>query len=101
VGGAGEGRHQQLQAVGVTVAGDFPLLQLELVEAGFDLVAGDAVLRHLAQHIEHQLLKIAHLICLTALDTTDKAQFFLGIVKAAEGRGGCAEFGGFQGHLQR
>ena len=98
VGGAAECLQYELQAVGKTVSADFPLVQFELVQDGFEPVLGNAVISDLCDDLQHQFLQVVGMCRLAA---AAEHQLPHGILQATQGGGRQSQFGGFQGMLQR
>ena len=98
--GTGQAGQYQMQAVRVATARYLALGQLQLMETSGHLFLGQAIVSHILQHLQNHGFNLVCLLRVRALNTTGKAQFFLGVLKPAHGRGGSTQVGGFQSLLQ-
>ena len=96
-----QGLQNQIQAVGHTVAADLALVQFQLVQHSFELCLGDALIRHVFNHAEHQGLQGLAPLGFAALNTAAEHQLAQGVLQAAQRRRRGAQLGGLQGLLQR
>jgi hypothetical protein len=86
----------ELQAIRVAVAADFPLMQFQLVQDGFQLRRCNPFPGHCFDDAEHQRFQRVGGGRLTALNTAAEDHFALRVLKPAQGRGCLTESGGFQ-----
>ncbi len=92
---------QQLQAVGITVARDFPLVQFQLVQRRVDLVARYALVGDTLQHPQDELLDGLGAPVIAAFESADEAHLVIGVLQPAQRRRRTAELRGLEGVTQR
>ena len=84
--GATQRLQYQLQAVGIAVAGDLTLVQLELVQYCLQPLLAHAVPGDLFDHAQYQCFQRVSVLGLTALDTAAEHHFTHGVFQAAQRR---------------
>ncbi len=92
----GEGFHQQVQAVGKTVPGDFPLAQFQLMQGGVHRLLRDALDGDLLQHVEHQRFDRFGVFGVGAFQAANEGGLARGGIETAHRRRRGAKFGSFQ-----
>ena len=100
VGGATQCLQDQLQAIGIPVAADLTLVQLQLVQYRLHAIVAHALAGHSLQHAQYQLLECFDVVRLGALHPAGEDHFAHAVLETAQGRGCLAQFRGLKRLLQ-
>ena len=97
----GQSAEYQLQSIGIAVAANLTLTQLELMQHCLDMLLRNAVLGDVLQNIDNQMLECLCVFGLAALDTAHETHFIVRIFQSTK-RGRCrTQVGRFQRLAQR
>ena len=100
VGRVAQRGQYQLQAKGIAVPADLPLVQFELVQHRFQLVHGDPFRGNPLENLKHLCLEGIPVLRLAALDAAGENHLPHRILQSTQRRGGMTQIGGFQRLLQ-
>ena len=100
VTGTAQRLQDKVQAVGVTVAADLALVQLQLVQHRFQAIVIDALAGDLVQYPQYQCFQRVGPVRLAALDAAAEHHFPHAVFEAAQWGGRLPQVGGFQRLLQ-
>ena len=84
---AGQAGNDQLQSVGMAVAGDLALTQFQLMQCSFYLFFWNALFGDADESVAHQLLNFCSRVAGAAFKTTHQAHFAVAVFQPAQ-RGG-------------
>ena len=96
-----EAVEQQLQTVGIAVAADLALAQLELMQHRLDFTERHALLGDLRQRIQNQLLDRRRMLRLRTFYASRKSHLTIIVIEPTQGRWRLAKLGGFKNLPQR